>query len=248
MQFSRSGGALADGRLSQTGHSCNLRNSDELTIRQCRPARAGRGGRADAFSAFYREHLDVVLAFFRRRVSDRELAFDLTAETFAAVVVGAGTYAGEAPPVAWLFGIARNKLRESLRRDRVQEAARHRLGLEPILLDNVDLERVEDPCESWRDPSCSEARRASRPDARSSPGSPGRGARLPACQRAEGGSERPTLTDAAPLKAITDLLPALDTPVSASDQEHTLAALIRARDRGLLLARTLRTIPVAPRI
>ena len=76
-------------------------------------------GDEDAFSAFYREHLDAVVAFFARRVGDRELAFDLTAETFAAVVVGAGSYGEDAPPVAWLFGIARNKLRESLRRDRV---------------------------------------------------------------------------------------------------------------------------------
>jgi RNA polymerase sigma factor (sigma-70 family) len=101
-------------------------------------------GDEDAFSAFYREHLDAVVAFFARRVGDRELAFDLTAETFAAVVVSAGSYNGDAPPVAWLFGIARNKLRESLRRDRVQDAARRRLGMEPITLDDAALERVEE--------------------------------------------------------------------------------------------------------
>jgi RNA polymerase sigma factor (sigma-70 family) len=101
-------------------------------------------GDDDAFSLFYREHLDAVVAFFKRRVGERELAFDLTAETFAAVVVSAGTYSGDAPPVAWLFGIARNKLRESLRRDRVADAARRRLGMEPIILDDAALERVEE--------------------------------------------------------------------------------------------------------
>jgi RNA polymerase sigma factor (sigma-70 family) len=101
-------------------------------------------GEDDAFSAFYREHLDAVVAFFKRRVGDRELAFDLTAETFAAVVVSAGAYSGDAPPVAWLFGIARNKLRESLRRDRVADAARRRLGMEPIALDDAALARVEE--------------------------------------------------------------------------------------------------------
>lgn len=101
-------------------------------------------GDEDAFSAFYREHLDAVVAFFARRVGDRELAFDLTAETFAAVVAGAGAYRGEAPPVAWLFGIARNKLRESLRRDRVADAARRRLGLEPVLVEDSDLRRIEE--------------------------------------------------------------------------------------------------------
>jgi RNA polymerase sigma-70 factor (ECF subfamily) len=46
--------------------------------------------------------------------------------------------------VAWLFGIARNKLRESLRRDRVADAARRRLGMEPIALDDEALARVEE--------------------------------------------------------------------------------------------------------
>jgi DNA-directed RNA polymerase specialized sigma24 family protein len=46
-----------------------------------------------AFSACYRTHLDAVIAFFRRRVTDAEPAFDLAAETFAAVVAGAASYA-----------------------------------------------------------------------------------------------------------------------------------------------------------
>jgi RNA polymerase sigma-70 factor (ECF subfamily) len=101
-------------------------------------------GDDDAFAVFYRRHLDPVVAFFRRRVAQPELAFDLAAETFAAVVVGAANYEGDAPPAAWLFGIARNKLRESLRRGRVEDAARRRLGMEPVVLDDEDLERVEE--------------------------------------------------------------------------------------------------------
>jgi RNA polymerase sigma factor (sigma-70 family) len=101
-------------------------------------------GDDDAFGVFYRHHLDPVVAFFRRRVAQPELAFDLAAGTFAAVVVSAGSYEGAAPPAAWLYGIARNKLRESLRRGRVEHAARRRLGMEPIHLDDEDLERVEE--------------------------------------------------------------------------------------------------------
>jgi RNA polymerase sigma factor (sigma-70 family) len=96
-----------------------------------------------AFSAFYRSHLDAVIAFFRRRVPDPELAFDLAAETFAAVVIGAGSFGGDGPAVAWLYGIARNKLRESFRRGRVEDDARRRVGMEPVVLDDLDLERVE---------------------------------------------------------------------------------------------------------
>jgi RNA polymerase sigma factor (sigma-70 family) len=97
-----------------------------------------------AFSAFYRAHLNAIVAFFRRRVPDGELAFDLAAETFAVVVTHAETYDGSGPPVAWLYGIARNKLRESLRRGRVEDEARRALGLEPLQLDDHDLERVEE--------------------------------------------------------------------------------------------------------
>lgn len=101
-------------------------------------------GDEKAFSAFFRDHLDAVLAFFMRRVGDRELALDLAAETFAAVVVSAGTYRGDAAPAAWLFGIARNKLKESLRRDRVADAARRRLGMEPLVVDDAGLALVEE--------------------------------------------------------------------------------------------------------
>jgi RNA polymerase sigma factor (sigma-70 family) len=106
--------------------------------------RRSAAGDQEAFSAFYRKHLDTVLAFFMRRVSDRELALDLTAETFATVVVSAGTYRGDGPPVAWLLGIARNKLRESLRQDRVADVARRRLGIEPLALDDAGLALVEE--------------------------------------------------------------------------------------------------------
>jgi RNA polymerase sigma factor (sigma-70 family) len=101
-------------------------------------------GDEEAFALFYRAHLDAVLAFFGRRLGDGELAFDLAAETFAAVVVGANSYEGSAPPVAWLYGIARNKLRESLRRGRVEDAARRRLGMERVTLDVHGIVRVEE--------------------------------------------------------------------------------------------------------
>jgi RNA polymerase sigma factor (sigma-70 family) len=101
-------------------------------------------GDDDAFARFYRRHLDGVLAFLRRRVAQPELAFDLAAETFAAVILAAPDRRGEGEPAAWLYGIARNKLRESLRRGRVEDAARRRLGLEPVDLHDADLSAVEE--------------------------------------------------------------------------------------------------------
>jgi RNA polymerase sigma-70 factor (ECF subfamily) len=105
--------------------------------------RIARGDDA-AFSAFYRTHLNAVVAFFRRRVSEPELAFDLAAETFAAVAARPDAWDGSGEPVAWLFGIARNKLRESLRRGRVEDEARRALQLPRVALEDEDLARVEE--------------------------------------------------------------------------------------------------------
>jgi RNA polymerase sigma-70 factor (ECF subfamily) len=107
-------------------------------------ARIARGDQ-DAFSTLYRRHLDTVLAYLRRRVDDPDLVLDLAAETFAAVVLGARRYRpGPEPAAAWLLGIARNKMLEALRRGRVESAARRRLGLDPLVVDDDDLRRVEE--------------------------------------------------------------------------------------------------------
>jgi RNA polymerase sigma factor (sigma-70 family) len=43
-----------------------------------------------------------------------------------------------------LFQIAEHKLIDGLRRARVESSARHRLGLQPVTLEDADLERVEE--------------------------------------------------------------------------------------------------------
>jgi RNA polymerase sigma-70 factor, ECF subfamily len=103
------------------------------------------GGDREAFAAFYRRWLPPVTRYHLRRTRSRELAFDLTAETFAAVVAGCGRFdPARGPAAAWLFRIAEHKLTDSLRRARVESSARRRLGLEPVAFDDADLERVEE--------------------------------------------------------------------------------------------------------
>jgi DNA-directed RNA polymerase specialized sigma24 family protein len=59
------------------------------------------------------------------RVGSEEVAADLAGETFAAALLACGRYrAGEAPALAWLLGIARNKLRGA----RDADASRSKLG------------------------------------------------------------------------------------------------------------------------
>ncbi len=97
----------------------------------------------DAFTAFYRRHLRVVLAFLLRETRDPELSADLTAEVFATVMLAARRYEPEhETAVAWLIGIARNVLAASRRKRRVQDRARQRLRFEPLDLHDADLERV----------------------------------------------------------------------------------------------------------
>jgi DNA-directed RNA polymerase specialized sigma24 family protein len=77
----------------------------------------------EAFGAFYRRHVAAVLAYARRRTGSPELAFDLTAEVFAAALESSRRYrpgndSGAGPR---LYGIARNKVADSVRRGRIEE-------------------------------------------------------------------------------------------------------------------------------
>lgn len=102
-------------------------------------------GEPDAFVAFYRLNLGPVVAFLLRRTGDREVTADLTAEVFAAALIAAPGYdPGAGPALAWLYGIASHKLADSRRRGRVQDEARRRLALDPLVLDDAALERVEE--------------------------------------------------------------------------------------------------------
>lgn len=112
------------------------RGDDELLVAAAR-------GDGVAFGEFYKRHLAVVVAFVRRRTADPEAAADLTAEVFAAALVASPRYRpSEIPALAWLLGIARNKLRESARRGRRGAEARRRLGLADIPFAEEDLAGV----------------------------------------------------------------------------------------------------------
>jgi RNA polymerase sigma-70 factor (ECF subfamily) len=96
-----------------------------------------------AFSVFYRRHLPLVVGWCMRRTGDPELAADLTAEVFAAVLVSAARYRPTSPSAAgWVVGIARNVLGHSIRRGQVDARARERLGASALALEDEDLELV----------------------------------------------------------------------------------------------------------
>lgn len=103
-----------------------------------------RAGEAGAFVTFYQRHLAAILGFFLRRTGDPELTADLTAEVFAAALLAGRRYRpGERPALAWLYGIAAHKLTDSRRRGRVEAKARRRLALEPLVIEDEDIARIE---------------------------------------------------------------------------------------------------------
>jgi RNA polymerase sigma-70 factor (ECF subfamily) len=117
--------------------------SDERTDAELVAAIAA--GDEGAFEPLYRRYLPLVVRWCLRETGNRELAADLAAEVFAAALSASRRYRAERGAVgAWLVGIARNKLRESRRRGAIENSARRRLGLEPVTLDDVGLDRVEE--------------------------------------------------------------------------------------------------------
>lgn len=97
------------------------------------------------FGVFYDRYEDLLLAFFMRATGRPEIAADLTAEVFAVALASLSSFRSERGSArAWLFGIARHELAQSWRRGRVEAHARRRLGMEAIVLNDEDMERIEE--------------------------------------------------------------------------------------------------------
>ncbi len=97
-----------------------------------------------AFAAYYRQYEGAVTAFMRRRVDDSELSADLTMEVFAAVLLA--IHRETATPknsIAWLFGIAHHKLIDARRTGHAEDRARRQLSMEPVALQDADIERID---------------------------------------------------------------------------------------------------------
>ncbi len=98
----------------------------------------------EPFATFYRRYERLVAGWLMRQVGRADVAADLTAEVFAAAYIAApGFRSGPEPAAAWLLGIARNKLLRSLRHDRTEAAARQRLAVRPLEIDDDTLRAIE---------------------------------------------------------------------------------------------------------
>src|ERR671929_148812 len=84
--------------------------------------------------------------WFLRHPSSEPAVLALTAETFAAAWCAARRFRDEAGGSAapWLFGIARNLLRQYHKHNRIETAARQRLGMPLAFAECEDYERVDE--------------------------------------------------------------------------------------------------------
>ncbi len=93
---------------------------------------------AAAFRSLFDRYFAPVFVFIERRVSDRELARELTSDVFVEVWAQAGRFRGDARVSTWIFGIARYKSLEAVRGQQRFKRARIEYGVDDM------LERVPD--------------------------------------------------------------------------------------------------------
>lgn len=94
----------------------------------------------------YRRTAPGLLLFFQRRVHDPEVATDLLADTFAAVIEGADRFEGDGDRAlgGWVWRIAQGVLTEHERREGVERRGRRLLGRERRALSDAEIERIEE--------------------------------------------------------------------------------------------------------
>ncbi len=98
----------------------------------------------ESFAVFYQRYERLVLSYLMRSTSNPELSADLCGEVFASAFHASGRYRAEGPSaVSWLLTIAQRAVADSVRRGRVEERGRRRLGLrDAVHLDDEDIERI----------------------------------------------------------------------------------------------------------
>jgi RNA polymerase sigma factor (sigma-70 family) len=101
---------------------------------------------ADAIARLYDAHAEALLAFFMRRTYQPETSMDLVAETFAAAFVDRRRFRGrgDEEALAWLYGIARHRLADFLRRGALERRALSRLGFQRRPLSGEEYDRIEE--------------------------------------------------------------------------------------------------------
>ena len=107
------------------------------------------GGDPQAFREFYDRYAVWIRNWFVRHTGSETASLDLTAETFAQAWHASRRFRDEADGsgAPWLFGIARNLLRQYHKHNRIESAARERMGLPVPAAECEDYERIDERSE-----------------------------------------------------------------------------------------------------
>lgn len=96
----------------------NISREDELAL-----VKQARRGDADAFGVLYTRHLDAIYRYVLARISDAQLAEDLTEEIFVRAWEALPRYkVGKHPFSSWLYRIAHNLVVDSHRKKQPEAA------------------------------------------------------------------------------------------------------------------------------
>ena len=104
----------------------------------------------EAFREFYDRYAVWIRSWFKRHTGSDVASLDLTAETFAQAWHASRRFKdlADGSGAPWLFGIARNLLRQYHKHNRIESAARARMGLDVSFADCEDYERVDERSEA----------------------------------------------------------------------------------------------------
>ena len=99
-----------------------------------------------AFREFYDRYAGWVRSWFQRQTGSDSAALDLTAETFAQAWHASRRFKdmADGSGAPWLFGIARNLLRQYHKHNRIESAARERLGMPTAWAECEEYDAVDE--------------------------------------------------------------------------------------------------------
>ena len=99
-----------------------------------------------AYREFYDRYAVWMRAWLLRQTGSETAALDLTAETFAQAWHSSRRFKdmADGSGAPWLFGIARNLVRQYHKHNRIETAARERLGMPLAFAECEDYERVDE--------------------------------------------------------------------------------------------------------
>jgi RNA polymerase sigma factor (sigma-70 family) len=104
----------------------------------------------EAFREFYDRYAVWIRSWFVRHTGSEPASLDLTAETFAQAWHASRRFRdlADGSGAPWLFGIARNLLRQYHKHNRIETAARQRMGMQVAAAECEDYERVDERSEA----------------------------------------------------------------------------------------------------